>query len=225
MPSSHSSSARRASGGNASATRRGTVAARRDRPSSGERNLFTLMALADQAVSSLGGIISALDRTILHEFGAIAGSIVRAREEIGRLQTGELSRQHIPEAGRELAAIVEATEDATHRIMEAAERILEADDPDPDARRALVETEIMKIFEACAFQDITGQRVTRIVETLQEIEARVTRIARAVGADRTGFEPAAKSGRSAPRRTDELVNGPAPVGEGVAQEDVDALFE
>ena len=52
-----------------------------------------------------------------------------------------------------------------------------ADANDPAAYKALVDEKMMIIFEACSFQDITGQRIAKVVETLQHIEQRVSRFA------------------------------------------------
>ncbi len=67
----------------------------------------------------------------------------------------------------ELGSIVEATEAATNAIMECAEIVMAADAADPVAYRTLVEEKMLAVFEACSFQDITGQRIARMVETLQ----------------------------------------------------------
>ena len=193
-------------------------------PQVSDLGLIELISVAESAVGSLQKVFAALDASILHEFGAIAGSIAQAREDIGQLQPDELSDKHIPQAGRELAAIVEATEDATHQIMESAERILEANGEDTDDSRALIEAEVMKIFEACTFQDITGQRVTKVVDTLQEIEARVGRIASALGTNCEDKSHTARKPNANDKDKDPLLNGPQLSGQGVAQADVDALF-
>ena len=52
-----------------------------------------------------------------------------------------------------------------------------ADASDPAAYKALVDEKMMVIFEACSFQDITGQRIAKVVETLEHIEQRVARFA------------------------------------------------
>ena len=69
-----------------------------------------------------------------------------------------------------------------------------------------------RIYEACAFQDITGQRIAKVVAALQAIEARISRTREAVEAPP---EPATPS----------LLNGPQVPGAGVSQSDIDALFD
>lgn len=187
--------------------------------------LVDLIALAENAVGALEDVFAALDASILREFAAIAGSIARAKEDIARLEPHYLSQRRIPDAGRELAAVVDATEDATHRIMAASERMLEAEVEDVDAYRDLVKRQVTKIFEACSFQDITGQRVGKVVETLEEIDERVGHIARALGTHETAPAPQDRESERELRKKKLMLNGPALDGEGVGQDDVDQLLD
>jgi chemotaxis protein CheZ len=99
-----------------------------------------------------------------------------------------------------------------------------ADDSDHAAYKALVDEKMMIIFEACSFQDITGQRVSKVVETLQHIEARVARFAEVMKAnDIRGFLNDVERER-AERKEKFLLNGPQLAGEGVDQSDVDKMF-
>lgn len=73
-------------------------------------------------------------------------------------------------SGLELEAVVHATETAANRIMEAAETIgdwIREGKQDPEAFFAKIDT----IFEACAFQDVTGQRIRRAIEHLEHVES------------------------------------------------------
>ncbi len=79
-------------------------------------------------------------------------------------------------SGMELEAVVQATEAAANRIMEAAEAIADwasSGQRDPAALHARVNA----IFEACTFQDLTGQRLRRAIEHLQSVEAMLDRMA------------------------------------------------
>ena len=148
----------------------------------------------------------------------------RCASEIGALQVNDLKNSRIPSAGEELGAIVQATENATNTIMECAEALMAADASDPAAYKALVDEKMMIIFEACSFQDITGQRIAKVVETLQHIEQRVARFADVMQAkDIEGFLSEHERAR-AERKEKLLLNGPQLAGEGVDQSDVDKMF-
>jgi chemotaxis protein CheZ len=74
--------------------------------------------------------------------------------------------------------VVQATEAAANRIMEAAEAIsdwLHVGSNDPDALKAVSE-KVNTIFEACSFQDVTGQRIRRAIQHLQQVESMLTDI-------------------------------------------------
>ncbi len=81
-------------------------------------------------------------------------------------------------SGLELEAVVQATEAAANRIMEAAEAIsdwLRDGSADPASVQAVNE-KVNAIFEACSFQDVTGQRIRRAIQHLQQVETMLTDI-------------------------------------------------
>ena len=145
-----------------------------------------IIRLAEVSAQSLQSFFETLDHTVYRELREIAGYIETMKVEIGLLRANEIKNSRIPQAGQELSAIVKATERATHTIMECAERVIEADPADPVAYKAFVDEKMLLVFEACSFQDITGQRIARVVETLQQIEERVARFAKVVQANDAG---------------------------------------
>ena len=183
-----------------------------------------IITLAEVAAQSMQGFFKAMDSKVYRELREIAGYIESMRTEIGALQVNDLKESRIPSAGQELGAIVAATEAATDTIMTCAEAVMGADASDPDAYKALVDEKMMIIFEACSFQDITGQRIAKVVETLQHIETRVARFAEVMKAsDFTGFMSDEEKARNE-RKEKYLLNGPQLAGEGVDQNDVDKMF-
>ena len=183
-----------------------------------------IISLAEVAAQSLQGFFQAMDAKVYRELREIAGYIETMRHEIGALQVNDLKNSRIPAAGEELGAIVQATEAATNTIMECAEAVMGADASDPVAYKALVDEKMMVIFEACSFQDITGQRIAKVVETLQHIEERVSRFADVMQAkDIDGFLTKSERER-AERREKFLLHGPQLAGGGVDQAKVDEMF-
>lgn len=187
-------------------------------------SLVDVLTLAEASIRSMKSFIDSLDSKVYDEFREIAQYIQKTKSEIGHLQANDLRSKHIPEAGHELGAVVSSTEEATTKIMECAESILEADASDADAYQQLVNDKVMIIFEACSFQDLTGQRIAKVVETLEHIEARVARFAAAIGAEDIQGDASEKETKRNKRKKDLILNGPAKKGEGVSQDDVDALL-
>ncbi|TNE39857.1 MAG: chemotaxis protein CheZ [Alphaproteobacteria bacterium] len=152
----------------------------------------------------------------------LAKFIVAARNEIAELKPADLKYQRLPRAGKELDAIVEATENATNQIMSATETIMSSLVTEAD----VVNNACMQIFEACSFQDITGQRISKVVKTLNYIEENLTRLTRAWGQKVEQYAPSTE-GIEEEQENDEngLLNGPALAGEGVDQQYIDNIFD
>jgi chemotaxis protein CheZ len=182
--------------------------------------LGEVLHLASQMSEAMQEFFGAIDRTLYSELRYISAYIQRTRQEISALRPNDIQTDRIPTAGAELEAIVAGTAEATNRIMEAAEQVMSADPTDFDAYQALVSEKMMDIFEACSFQDITGQRVKKVVTTLSHIEERIARFAEVMGVEDAAVEMTPEE----KRQKDLLLNGPALNGPEVAQDDIDALF-
>ncbi len=146
----------------------------------------------------------------------LATYIANARREIAAMRPSDLKANKIPRAGMELDAIVKATETATDTIMASTEQII-----DEAGESALVNDACMRIFEACSFQDITGQRITKVVKTLEYIETGLDNLQQAWGPD-LGFDEPDSDDLDGDAI---LLNGPQLDGEGVSQNDIDALLD
>lgn len=186
-----------------------------------------IAAVVRSIVSTLRGDMTAAELALYNELEGLARFIEHAKAEIAALRPDEIRERHIPVATDELDAIVGATEEATHAILDSVEKIEGAvADLSGTARRAIDEA-ITRIYEACNFQDITGQRVTKVVKTLKLIEKKIAELIAAFGheigpvADATWTEAAAETGDLAEA---ELLNGPQLPGRGNTQADIDALF-
>lgn len=162
----------------------------------------------------------------------LADYIRETKTEIMTLRPEEISDEHLPVATVELDAIVRATEDATNSIMEAAEMIEEvASGADAEAAEKLTGA-TTKIYEACSFQDITGQRIGKVVKALQEIEAKVDTLIEVFGEEDEASRNARRAEREAERERlrrqaleeGELMEGPQLPEEAISQDDIDALF-
>lgn len=134
-------------------------------------------------------------------------------------------------ATSELDAVVQSTESATHTILESAERINtllgDARTLPPAAAAAVFDTlndEVIHIFEACNFQDITGQRINKVVGAMKFIETRIERMIEILGG-----QEALRSVEVVADEPDEdarLLAGPQLDGEAkISQNDIDRFFD
>jgi chemotaxis protein CheZ len=185
-------------------------------------SLADVVALAEITAQSLQSVFETMDAAVHRELREIADYIQAMKAEIAGLHFNELKHTRIPAAGQELDAIVKATEAASNTIMECAEAVLAADARDP-AFKAMVDEKMLIMFEACSFQDITGQRVAKVIETLKHIEARVARFNDALRVrDAGGFVSEAERA-SAERKERLLLNGPQLDGND-RQDEIDRLL-
>ena len=88
----------------------------------------------------------------------------------------------------------------------------------------MVDQKMLVVFEACSFQDITGQRIAKVIETLEHIEARVFRFTEALRTRDTGQFVSANERAAAERKERLLLHGPQFDGGGIGQSEVDRLL-
>ena len=191
-----------------------------------EPKLINLMQQSEALVALMRGFFQQLDKRRSEEFSVIAGYIAKAKEEIREMRPHDISQDRIPTAGAELEAITRDTENATHNIMNSAEAMMgfsiDQFGGDAGAYKAAVDDEVMKIFEACSFQDITGQRVSKVVNVLKQIEERVGKLANTLGVEDSTPQEMTPEEK---RRHDLLLNGPAIGGPETKQDAIDAMFD
>lgn len=168
------------------------------------------------------------------EFVGLFQYIKRVRQEIAAISRPVDEERGFENMGDQLDAIVEATEVATNTIMEAVERNEEAVEKlrsvigDP-AQIALIDKIIDNgnaIFEACSFQDITGQRVSKVVKSVTYVEQRVDALIEIWG--RAELEKVEVEARPEDEKTEDekLLHGPPLDKEKtLAQAEIDALFD
>jgi chemotaxis protein CheZ len=191
-----------------------------------DASLGEVLHLAQSSVETLKEFLNRLDTIVGDDFHQIMEKISETRDDMQLLNTKE-DVDPLSSAENELKLVVKATEDATNRIMEAAETIMTADPQDPATYHMTVESNIMEIFEACSFQDITGQRINRVVETLDFVDYRIHKIANFLGIEnekeRRDFDETAFLERLQ-RKDDLILHGPQDEAEAVSQNDIDNLF-
>lgn len=118
------------------------------------------------------------------ELGLIYAAVESTRSEMAMLDGDAQRGERTAHASRELAAIVGGTERATQSILQAAEEIDQAAHSlsatikgEHDQGLAQdIQDRVIRIFEACNFQDLTGQRVAHVLATLKSVEERVARL-------------------------------------------------
>ncbi len=183
-----------------------------------------VVEILKSAVTKVSGDEDAVLRTQLND---IAHYMDNLRHELAQLRSIEISHNHLPAAADELDAVVGETAAATGTIMDACERLQTHAQDAPDDVRTAIEGEVTAIFEACSFQDITGQRINKVVKALKNIEHKVSDILAALGhtVAKVDQATAASSAKSeAPTGDAALLNGPQLGGKAISQDEIDKLL-
>ncbi|WP_323796814.1 protein phosphatase CheZ [Nisaea sp.] len=165
------------------------------------------------------------------EISEIAGRIQATKVEIAALRHPLSNEDKFESATEELSEIVRQTETATDGIMNSAEKIEEviADlltvttDEYANSRLGDIADLITGIYEACNFQDLTGQRINKVIKVLNYIEERVDAMMATWDIREFQTMPLPKD---ITRKDEDLtLSGPMAEGQAISQDEIDALFD
>ncbi len=168
------------------------------------------------------------------ELGTVYEAVRRTKEEVATLALTSFTNPEMGRVSQELSAVVGGTESATHRILQAGEEIEDAAKTlaaaiknihDQDLARDILD-QVTSINEACNFQDLAGQRITKVTATLQFIEDHIRNLMQIWG----GFEQLAdvkpQPAAAELKEREKLLNGPKLEGDHgcLSQKEIDAMF-
>jgi chemotaxis protein CheZ len=178
-------------------------------------------------ISTLDGDLSDVNLKLYAELEELAQYILSAKQEIASLLPDDITQEHLPTATDELDAIVGATEEATNGILHAVEIIegLTAE-MTPEIAEQITDA-VTQVYESCNFQDITGQRITKVVRALKHIENKVDALVAAFGDEIQKYraqhprEPVVEEAKSSDAA---LLNGPQMPDDAAKQAEIDALL-
>ncbi len=197
-----------------------------------------------EVLRAIGTLGEKLDRFLTMDAAQIDQIQVEIADISGRIKATKVEMAAIrhplaggedkfQQASQELSAVVSATEAATNTIMACAEELdevmseLKSSMPEGYQRDRVNDMAdvIVRIYEACNFQDLTGQRITKVVRAMAFIEERVDAM---MGLwNKREFE-AMPLPPSVTKKDENLdLHGPAeftPDSGNISQADIDALF-
>lgn len=213
------------------------------------------VGLVESAEDSVNAMLKSWPRNqgIYAQLQRLATFIDQTKSEISALRPSEVNGKFIPSATDELDAIVEATATASNKIMDSADVFMDLVAHLPPEHADTGMNAVTAIYEACTFQDITGQRITKVVGLLKVIEDRLSAMSgevsgteypapdvardesitaqpESVGVSQDDIDSFFSAPLGAPDNEtgvsdEELLNGPALPGQEKSQADIDALFD
>lgn len=171
---------------------------------------------------------------IRDEVHGIAARIAQTKKEIGALKHPLATEDKLASASMELSSVVSQTETATSQIFDGVEKIEEIArelrtmkiDEYGQQRIAEISDMCTTIIEACSFQDLTGQRINKVVRTLAFIEERVQKMMEIWGAEEIKLLPVPDADGIHMKDVGGVVlHGPQDAEKTNSQSDIDKLFD
>ena len=169
-----------------------------------------------------GGDPSAPEPDPFEAFGApsFLGARASATLAVG-LTT--IRQSEIPRAIEQLDDIVHGTENAANQILDACSALEALGDELGGKAADEVGRVTTLIYEACAFQDLAGQRITNVSKTLGLIEGKLSELVSEFGVLADDYHGAGASG-AAEALQDIQLSGPQHPTDAADQDSIDQLF-
>ncbi len=155
---------------------------------------------------------------IYHQIEMISAQIISLKKDVSNISEEVLDENFIPQVTMELRSIINQTERSVTNILDLSDEVTRLCDEIPDLKlREELMVKAVRILENCNFQDLTGQRIKKIIDRLTEIESTIYKMLHALRPSkdlRTKQTPADKH----------LLNGPQEEHNCPSQVEVDDLF-
>jgi len=146
--------------------------------------VLELRSFMDPAHRIAADVVEAYRREIAEvyqlraELDAMKEAITSTKLEIASLHRSDYEGKGMRRVAGELDAVVGATEEATTTILAAVEEIENQANMMRAAGMATgsndclgaIQEKVIVMYEACNFQDLTGQRIRRAIQHLQQVE-------------------------------------------------------
>lgn len=179
----------------------------------------------------MGSKNKADQKQLVDELVGLFSSLQHFRRELAAIRHPSNEPARFDTMSEQLDAIVDATETATDTILGTVEDISQSIEERRSQLESAgltdwageIETKFQSIFEACSFQDITGQRITKIVAELKFIDERLNSMIEIWGPEGLLDEPVPAPVDDTPEG--EKLDGPALAGQGVSQDEIDKMFD
>jgi chemotaxis protein CheZ len=187
------------------------------------------------AVDDIASVVGSLVEGTTHddELGNVAKElkdllsyIGAAKAELVGMQPKSLSNRDIPDANVELDAVIKASEDAAGTIMDVGDIIGQVADELDDELATKLNDAATELFQASSFQDLTGQRISKVTNTLAHMEERLNALAEAIGDDfiEEREDDIETDEQGVAVNDADLLHGPQLEGEGNSQAEIDAIL-
>ncbi len=169
-----------------------------------------------------GGAEPAPSSALFIELEQLCSYIRKVRGDLAAIGPSAMRDKHLKKAATQLDEVIQATENAANQIMDSCD-VLQAVAQDIGGEPAQrINTAVTTIYEACGFQDLTGQRIVLVNNTLSYIEGKLDDLIERLGITADDRVDEAREETAAGDRN--LLNGPALSKEANDQSAIDRLL-
>ena len=181
-----------------------------------------VVKIINSVIEKVGAAEDVSREHIYQELRALHDLIEETRKEISASRASDISGTHIPDATDELDEVIAATEAATGTIMDSCDAITAYGDKVGSPHKEVMLGEVTKILEACSFQDITGQRINKVVKSIKLIDEKISKLMSVLEEKIPGLPTTVLQDT---REGDaKLLNGPQMPEKAISQADIDKLL-
>lgn len=194
----------------------------------GDKIRFLDMApVIEGFIEAIEDAINDNDRVVYNELKKISTNIRQLKQDLSTQYLGKNPADHIPGATLALGEVADCIESATNTILDTTEAIqgIAATIADKSQSDAIM-NHTTRILEACNFQDLTGQRINKVLSTLEYIESATQKLLSLEAHTEEPAKPAAVASitNRAEQQKQGLLNGPQNAADAPSQDDIDKLF-
>lgn len=184
-----------------------------------------VVQIVHSVIAKMEGLSGESLRNLTKELQELVNAIELTKAELASARTHDLKKSDVPTATDELDAVVDATKGATDSIMSACEAMEKMVAGRGDELEQGIVGEVTKIYEACTFQDITGQRIRKVVSVLRQVEGKVSHLLETLGHAEDGdHKLVVKPVEDNRSEEEKLMNGPQLPANAISQDEIDKLL-
>ena len=161
---------------------------------------------------------------LIQQLEELTAYVRKVSRELAAIGPSSLRNSHIPHATDQLGAVVEATELAANQIMDACDTLQTVGMEVGGDHAKKIGDAVTTIYEACGFQDLTGQRIVTVRQTLSVIEGRLGDLMQMLGIPSDMHHEAGEEEAELAVDQNKMLNGPQLPGAAIDQSAIDALL-
>ncbi len=177
------------------------------------------------AIKNVSHSMSSPHDALYQELEALSAYIRNSRQELSMLRaTSSIGAEHITSATDELDAVTEATAEATNTIITQCDTLRGISQAIGGDEGLKLQESINEILGACTFQDITGQRIAKVVRTLKYIEEHIDQLVKVFAVSLAGAPAKPQTQKADLNDESKLLNGPQLPGNASTQDEIDQLL-